>query len=153
MWWMIRSIVDWLMSILNADQVIHWSVCFLQTYHNAFLMRAGEKKSMEWRKGSDPSTERPGLVLRWGELKRWKVQNWRNFERDQIIQSIFHLFFFGGLLAGGLGANRKKKGEGCVSVAVECNPGQSAILCFVTQVKLVIWTSFHPTVHQNVLYY
>ena len=32
----------------------------------------------------------------------------------------------------------KKKKEGCVSVAVECKPGQSAILCFVTQVKLVI---------------
>ena len=32
----------------------------------------------------------------------------------------------------------KKKKEGCVSVAVECKPGQSAILCFVTPVKLVI---------------
>ena len=48
MQWMVGSITDWLMSIFNTDQVIHWSICFLQTYHNAFLIRAGEK-SMRWR--------------------------------------------------------------------------------------------------------
>ena len=48
MQWMVGSITDWLMSIFNTDQVIHWSIWFLQTYHNAFLIRGGEK-SMRWR--------------------------------------------------------------------------------------------------------
>ena len=37
-----------------------------------------------------------------------------------------------------VGADRKAEKGWCVSVAVECDPSQSAILCFVTQVKLVI---------------
>ena len=50
--WMMGSIRDWLMSIFNADQVIHWSVCFLQTYHNAFLMRWTKINEMKERKQS-----------------------------------------------------------------------------------------------------
>ena len=50
--WMMGSIRDWLMSIFNADQVIHWSVCFLQTYHNAFLMRWTKINEMKERKRS-----------------------------------------------------------------------------------------------------
>ena len=85
--WSDQSPIDWcLYSIL-----IKWSIeafAFLQTYHNAFLIRGGEKW-MRWRRGSDPSTEseerniwkrdRRGIEIR----RRGRILKQRGFDKEQ----------------------------------------------------------------------